>query len=73
MLREEKLNTVLKKVSAFINSLGKLEPPSEDWDFDFLFSNADEGTISLGAESAEKYRECLSALWDRSEDRSEGS
>lgn len=64
MLREEKLNTAIKKVSAFINSLGKLEPLSEDRDFDFFFSNADEGTISLGAESAEKYRECLSALWE---------
>jgi hypothetical protein len=64
MLREEKLNTALKKVSAFIHSLGNLEPLSKERDFDLLFSNADEGTISLGAESAEKYRECLSALWE---------
>jgi ribosomal protein L37E len=49
MLREEKLNTALKAVNAFINSLAKLEPLSKDRDFDFVFSNADEGTISLGA------------------------
>ena len=62
MLRKEKLNTALKKVIVFISSLDKSEPESKKWDFAFFFSNADEGTISLGAENAEKYRECLSAL-----------
>ena len=64
MLRKEKLNTALKAVSAFITSLGKLEPLSKNREFDLSFSNADEGAILLGAESAEKYRECLSALWE---------
>ena len=64
MLRKEKLNTALKKVIVFISSLDKSEPESKKWDFAFFFSNADEGTIALGAEDAEKYRECLSALWE---------
>lgn len=32
--------------------------------FDLFFSQADEGTVSLGGDEAQKYRDCLSGLWE---------